>query len=44
MKLQKPKGTADILPQESQKWQYVEMMARAVFEDYNFKEIRTNLK
>ncbi|MFK4943614.1 histidine--tRNA ligase [Lactococcus garvieae] len=43
MKLQKPKGTADILPQESQKWQYVEMMARAVFEDYNFKEIRTPL-
>lgn len=41
MKLQKPKGTADILPNESAKWQYLEEMARAVFNDYNFKEIRT---
>ena len=41
MKLQKQKGTADILPAESKKWQYVEEMARSVFEDYNFKELRT---
>lgn len=41
MKLQKPKGTADILPAESAKWQYIEEIARAVFNDYNFKEIRT---
>jgi len=41
MKLQKPKGTADILPKDSYKWQYIETMAQAVFEDYNFKEIRT---
>ena len=41
MKLQKPKGTADILPAESAKWQYVEEIARSVFGDYNFKEIRT---
>lgn len=41
MKLQKPKGTADILPEESAKWQYVEEIARSVFNDYNFKEIRT---
>ncbi|MQW23487.1 MULTISPECIES: histidine--tRNA ligase [unclassified Lactococcus] len=41
MKLQKPKGTADILPQDSAKWQYLEEIARAVFNDYNFKEIRT---
>ena len=27
MKLQKPKGTQDILPQESVKWQYVEEKA-----------------
>lgn len=41
MKLQKPKGTADILPADSAKWQYVEEIARSVFNDYNFKEIRT---
>ncbi|PCS00742.1 histidine--tRNA ligase [Lactococcus fujiensis] len=41
MKLQKPKGTADILPVESAKWQYLEEIARAVFKDYNYKEIRT---
>ncbi len=43
MKLQKPKGTADVLPIDSAKWQYLEEMARAVFSDYNFKEIRTPL-
>ncbi|MFC4651885.1 histidine--tRNA ligase [Lactococcus nasutitermitis] len=41
MKLQKPKGTADILPDESAKWQYIEEIARAVFTDYNFRELRT---
>lgn len=41
MKLQKPKGTADILPKEAKRWQYVEDMARAVFESYQFSEIRT---
>ena len=41
MRLQKPKGTADLLPVDTTKWQYVEEIARAVFNDYNFKEIRT---
>lgn len=41
MKLQKPKGTADLLPAETAKWQYIEEIARGVFNDYNFKEIRT---
>ena len=39
MKLQKPKGTADLLPAETAKWQYIEEIARGVFNDYNFKEI-----
>ncbi len=34
MKLQKPKGTQDILPQESVKWQYVEEFARKTFKKY----------
>ena len=41
MKLQKPKGTQDILPQESAKWQYVEGFARETFKKYNYVEIRT---
>jgi len=41
MKLQKPKGTQDVLPQESAKWQYVEDFARKTFRKYNYGEIRT---
>lgn len=41
MKLQKPKGTQDILPAESAKWQYVEDVARETFKKYNYGEIRT---
>ena len=41
MKLQKPKGTQDILPQDSAKWQYVEEFARETFKKYNYAEIRT---
>ena len=41
MKLQKPKGTQDIMPQESAKWQYVEGFARETFKKYNYAEIRT---
>ena len=41
MKLQKPKGTQDTLPQESAKWQYVEGFARETFKKYNYAEIRT---
>ena len=39
--LQKPKGTKDILPDESYIWSYVERVAGyEVFENYGFKEIR----
>ena len=41
MKLQKPKGTQDILPADSAKWQYVEIVARETFKKYNYGEIRT---
>lgn len=41
MAYQKPKGTADILPGESEKWQFVEETARLLFKDYEFHEMRT---
>ena len=41
MKLQKPKGTQDILPADSVKWQYAENVARETFKKYNYGEIRT---
>ena len=43
MKLQKPKGTQDILPKDSGKWQYVEEFARKTFKKYHYAEIRTPL-
>ncbi|WP_159591511.1 histidine--tRNA ligase [Streptococcus halichoeri] len=41
MKLQKPKGTQDILPADAAKWQYVEQVARETFKKYHYGEIRT---
>ena len=35
------KGTRDLLPEETWRWQKVEDEARAVFAAYNFREIRT---
>ncbi len=36
-----PKGTKDLLPQDSYKWQYIEKTAREVAALFNAKEIRT---
>ncbi len=36
-----PKGTKDVLPQDSYKWQYVENAARGIAREFNIKEIRT---
>ena len=41
LKYQKPKGTADILADESAKWQYVEAKARELFKKYRYHEMRT---
>lgn len=35
------KGTKDILPDESRKWQEVEAQAKEIFELYGYREIRT---
>lgn len=36
-----PKGTKDVLPQDSYKWQFVENAAREIARVFNIKEIRT---
>ncbi|GIO27644.1 histidine--tRNA ligase [Ornithinibacillus bavariensis] len=43
MNINAPRGTADILPKESQKWQYVENKIKGICETYHFDEIRTPL-
>jgi histidyl-tRNA synthetase len=41
MSIKIPRGTADILPGESELWQYVEAKARDISRRYNYAEIRT---
>ena len=41
MKINKPKGTYDLFPEDSAKWQWAEGIARDLFEEYGFFEIRT---
>lgn len=36
-----PRGTKDILPQESYKWQYIENHIRKICQEFRFGEIRT---
>jgi histidyl-tRNA synthetase len=41
MAINRPRGTADILPGEVEKWQYIEARVRDVFQRYHYQEIRT---
>ena len=41
MKIQAPKGTRDLLPQESYQWQYIEGKLREIAGKYNIREVRT---
>lgn len=43
MRYQKPKGTADITPNDVASWQAVEACARKVFDEYRYFETRTPL-
>ena len=43
MNYQKIKGTPDFLPEDTNKWQYIESHARETLARYQFKEIRTPL-
>ncbi len=36
-----PRGTQDILPEDSSKWRYIENRLHTLMELYNYKEIRT---
>ncbi|PWI57749.1 histidine--tRNA ligase [Sulfoacidibacillus thermotolerans] len=37
----KPRGTADILPEQAAEWRAIEDAARQLFETYHYREIRT---
>lgn len=39
----RPKGTNDLLPEETAKWQYIENILRQICGEYGFREIRTPL-
>jgi Histidyl-tRNA synthetase len=39
--IQVPRGTQDILPEESYKWQYIEKKLHEIAKNYNYEEIRT---
>lgn len=41
MQIQAPKGTKDVLPGESYKWQYIENEIRALCKNYGIYELRT---
>lgn len=41
MKYNAPRGTNDILPPDTLKWQYIENKTHQLFSNYNYQEIRT---
>lgn len=41
MNIQRPRGTNDILPEETGKWQFVEAKIRELCRRYGYQEIRT---
>ena len=41
MKFQAPKGTHDILPGESERWEWLEGRARGILSRYGYREVRT---
>ncbi|TCS83824.1 histidine--tRNA ligase [Tepidibacillus fermentans] len=41
MKFQVPRGTADVLAEEAELWDYIEQTSKGIFKRYNYKEIRT---
>lgn len=41
MRVQRPKGTVDILPEQSASWEKVEQILRDFFKQANYREIRT---
>ncbi len=41
MKFRTIRGTKDILPNEAYQWQFIEATVRRIFEQFNYREIRT---
>jgi len=41
LKYKSIRGTRDILPEEVKKWQYLEKVAREIFQKYGYEEVRT---
>ncbi|HLR16044.1 MAG TPA: histidine--tRNA ligase [Bacillota bacterium] len=41
MRINAPRGTVDLLPEQTRKWQYVEQVIQELCERYQYKEIRT---
>lgn len=41
MSLKAPRGTVDLLPEQTKKWQYVEALLRELSQAFNYEEIRT---
>ncbi len=41
MEVKAPRGTHDVLPQESYKWQKIESTVRTLCDDFSYQEIRT---
>jgi len=41
LKYKSIRGTRDILPEEAKKWQYLERVARDIFQKYGYEEVRT---
>ncbi|MEI3605803.1 histidine--tRNA ligase [Pseudogracilibacillus sp. SE30717A] len=43
MKMKAPRGTVDLLPEQTRRWQYVEQVLRNLSKSFNYEEIRTPL-
>lgn len=41
MRMKAPRGTVDLLPEQTRKWQYVESVLKDLCKSYNYEEIRT---
>jgi len=41
MRMKAPRGTVDLLPEETRKWQYTENVLRDLCNSFNYEEIRT---
>src|SRR5690625_1173354 len=43
MKMKAPRGTVDLMTEQTRKWQYIENTLRELCQVYNYDEIRTTL-